>query len=135
MPASLVVDTDVVSFRFKGDSRATLYGAHLMNHLPVLSFQTLAELDLWALERSWGAARKAHMEQHLRRYVVYPYDRALCLKWAEVKRLTRRQGRPLQTTDAWIAAMALVLGVPLLTNNPADFTAVDGLNVLSEAGP
>ena len=79
MPAAVVVDTDVVSFQFKDDSRAALYDPHLAGRLPVLSFQTLAELDLWALERNWGAARKGRMEQHLRRYLVYPYDRALCL--------------------------------------------------------
>jgi hypothetical protein len=48
---SAVVDTDVVSFAFKGDSRADLYGPHLTNRLLVISFMTLAELERWSLER------------------------------------------------------------------------------------
>jgi hypothetical protein len=31
---------------------------------------TVAELDRWALERDWGEARRARMEQHLRNFVV-----------------------------------------------------------------
>jgi predicted nucleic acid-binding protein len=41
------------------------------------------------------------------------------------------KGRPIQTADAWIAASALYYQVPLITNNRADYSAVDGLVVLS----
>lgn len=50
---SLVVDTNVVSFDFKGDSRADLYHPLLAGKMLVISFMTIAELDLWALERRW----------------------------------------------------------------------------------
>jgi predicted nucleic acid-binding protein len=43
----------------------------------------------------------------------------------------RRQGRPIQTADAWIAATALHLNVPLVTHNPHDYRGVIGLTVLS----
>ena len=39
-----VVDTDIVSFRFKKDSRARLYRRHLIGRAPVIAFMTLAEL-------------------------------------------------------------------------------------------
>jgi tRNA(fMet)-specific endonuclease VapC len=51
-PASAaVVDTDVVSYLFKGDSRAEAYRLHLSGRLLVVSFMTVAELQRWALER------------------------------------------------------------------------------------
>jgi hypothetical protein len=53
----VVVDTDVVSFRFKKDSRARLYKRHLIGQDPLIAFMTLAELNAWSLERRWGAAR------------------------------------------------------------------------------
>jgi tRNA(fMet)-specific endonuclease VapC len=74
----LVVDTDIVSFFFKGDSRAQLYRESLAGHLLVVSFMTVAELDRWALARNWGARRQAALDQHLRAYVVAPFDRAIC---------------------------------------------------------
>lgn len=133
--AAAVVDTDVVSFEFKRDSRAALYYSYLAGRLLVVSFMTLAELDLWALRHSWGLARKARMEQHLHRYVIHPYDRALCLKWAEATDSARRNGRPIQAADAWVAATALLVSAPLVTHNPADYAGVDGLTVISQVTP
>jgi predicted nucleic acid-binding protein len=37
--------------------------------------------------------------------------------------------------DAWIAATALALGVPLVTNNPSDYGGVDRLTILSATMP
>lgn len=41
---SVVVDTDVVSFSFKRDSRIRRYRPHLLGKTLVISFMTLAEL-------------------------------------------------------------------------------------------
>jgi predicted nucleic acid-binding protein len=41
-------------------------------------------------------------------------------------------GRPIATSDAWIAATATLLDVPLLTHNAGDFESEPGLNVISQ---
>lgn len=48
MLSFVIVDTDVVSFTFKRDTRHRLYRPHLEKKLLYISFMTLAELDLWA---------------------------------------------------------------------------------------
>ena len=53
----VVLDTDVVSFLFKGDSRAKIYVPRLQNHQWLISFMTEAELEQWALLANWGASR------------------------------------------------------------------------------
>ena len=126
-----VVDTDVVSMLFKGDTRALAYRSHLAGRLLGISFMTLAELERWSLERDWGLRRKLELAQHLTRYVVLPVSRELCGRWAEVSFAARRRGRPIQTADAWIAASALYYEVPLITHNRGDYSAVDGLVLLS----
>jgi tRNA(fMet)-specific endonuclease VapC len=126
------VDTDVVSYLFKGDSRAEAYRLHLSGWLLVVSFMTVAELDRWALERDWGEARRARMEQHLRNFVVHPFIRSLCLRWAEVADSARRRGRPIRVADAWIAATALEHDIPLITNNAGHYAGVEGLTVVAE---
>lgn len=68
---------------------------------------TVPELDRWALERDWGEARRARMEQHLRNFIVYPFNRSLCLRWAKAADSARRGGRSVGVADAWIAATAL----------------------------
>jgi tRNA(fMet)-specific endonuclease VapC len=46
---AIVVDTDVLSYLFKGDTRGDLYRPHLDGQVLLISFMTLAELDRWAL--------------------------------------------------------------------------------------
>jgi predicted nucleic acid-binding protein len=126
---------DVASFLFKRDTRALLYRPHLVNRAWVLSFMSVAELRLWALKRSWGRTLRARLTRHLRRYLIRQSDAVLCQRWATVVHARRRIGRPLGTADAWIAATALQLGVPLVTHNVADYHGVSGLTVLTEGQP
>jgi tRNA(fMet)-specific endonuclease VapC len=125
-----IVDTDVVSILFKGDTRAQACRRHLTGRLLGVSFMTLAELERWPLERGWGASRKRELAQHLSHYTTLPVSRELCVKWAQVSFAAKRKGRPIQTADAWIAASALYYQVPLITNNESDYSAVEGLVLL-----
>jgi tRNA(fMet)-specific endonuclease VapC len=126
-----IVDTDVVSMLFKGDTRALAYRTHVTGRLLGISFMTLAELERWSLERGWGPKRKLELAEHVAKYAVLPVSRELCVKWAEVSFAAKRRGRPIQTADAWIAASALYYQVPLITNNRSDYSFIQGLTVLS----
>jgi hypothetical protein len=57
---SIVLDTDVVSFWFKDDTRLTNYRRHVVGKHLIVSFVTVAELDEWAFndagEKSDGSA-------------------------------------------------------------------------------
>ena len=132
---AVVVDTDVVSYLFKSDTRAALYRLHLDGQLPIISFQTLAELERWTLASGWGARRRQELLTYLRRYKIEHSSPGLCRRWAEVTNSARRAGRPVLAGDAWVAATALAYGLPLVTNNPSDYTGVAGLTVISEKNP
>ncbi len=132
MPDRCVVDTDVVSFLFKGDSRMDLYRPHLTGALMVISFMTVAELDEWAFIHNWGLARRARMDAFLDQFVIHPSDRALCRAWAAVRNQARRRGRPIEGADAWIAATALVHGIPLVSHNARHYAGIEGLVVIAE---
>jgi tRNA(fMet)-specific endonuclease VapC len=130
---SVVIDTDIISYRFKGDSRARLYDKHLAGKRWVISFMTLAELRWWTLRRRWGRRRRDALADHLRHCQVYFADDDLCLWWAEVMLRAARSGRPIEPSDAWVAATALVLDLPLVTHNADDYAGVTGLRIVSEA--
>ena len=133
--AMVVVDTAVLSYQFKGDTRARLYDASLAGQLWIISFMTLAGSSGGPCTDAGGQRRREQLATHLRRVQVYYADEDLCDWWAEVIRRARRRGRPIEPSDAWIAATALALDVPLVTHNPADYAGVDGLTVVSEAMP
>ena len=128
-----VVDTDVWSYLYKDRDEARLYQSHLFGNILVISFQTQAELLRWAIAASWGQRRREHLESRLQKYVVEHTSDALSLRWAEAMESARRNGRPISAADAWIAATALHLGVPLITHNKTHFVGVDGLNLISKS--
>ncbi len=128
-----VIDTDVVSYLYKGDTRAELYRPHLTSPPFIISFMTLAELRSWMRQRNWGVARRRKLELYLARYVVLYANDALCERWAEATDSARRGGRPIAAADAWVAAAALQQGVPLVTHNGAHYAGVAGLTLISES--
>ena len=129
---SFVVDTDVVSFTFKRDTRAELYRLHLNNPPYFISFMTLAEMRRWALGRNWGATRREELEEYLSTFIVVFADDDLCSLWAEAINSAKQNGKPVDTADAWVAAAALLLNIPLVTHNRTHFEGIDGLTIISE---
>lgn len=126
----VVLDTDVLSFFAKGDTRASLYSA-LEGKRLCASFQTVAELRLWAIIRRWGTSRREALNSLLSRFVVLPYDPMMAQYWAEITAYRRRLGRPIDCGDAWIAASAVRHAAALLTHNAKDYADVNGLNLIS----
>lgn len=130
---SIVVDTDVASFIFKRDTRAELYRNHLNRFPYFISFMTLAEMRRWALEQNWSATKREELEEYLSTYLIIFADDDLCSVWAEVISGAKRNGKPIETADAWIAATALLLNCPLVTHNHTHFEGVDGLTIITES--
>jgi tRNA(fMet)-specific endonuclease VapC len=128
-----IVDTDVWSYLYKGRDEAKLYEPHLFGNVLVISFQTQAELLRGALAANWGVQRRQHLESRLNKYMVEPSSYDLSVRWAEAMNSARRNGRPIAAADAWVAATALHLGVPLITHNRNDFVGVDRLTIISES--
>jgi len=130
---AVVVDTDVVSYLFKADTRAEAYRPHLVGKTLVLSFMTVAELYRWAEQRNWGQNRCTALEQHLRNFVVYGCNRELCRTWARLMVQAQHSGRRLEFADGWIAATAILHGIPLVTHNQRDYEGRPGLQIICEA--
>ena len=123
----IVLDTDIVSFLFKADTRAQVYLPQLQDRQWFISFMTEAELEQWALLANWSEKRVVWLRLFIGRFVVVPSSHDLVLKWAEAMVAARKNGRRIETADAWIAATALLYDAPLLTHNKADYLGVPGL--------
>jgi predicted nucleic acid-binding protein len=126
-----VVDTDVVSFLFKNDSRAQLYLPLLRNRDLLVSFMTGAELEQWILLAAWGADRVRRFRTFMTGFASVPSSRGLIRQWAEVMVAARANGRRIEAADSWIASTALLYGATLITHNPKDYQGVPNLPLLS----
>lgn len=125
----LVLDTSVVSYIFKKDSRASFYLQQVQGRRALISFQTQEELWHGAYFGEWGHKRRHELASHLRGYtVIWPSDRLVNV-CAQLRAERNVAGRTLQSADAWIAATAILLRCPLASHD-RDFSGIPGLTVI-----
>ena len=103
---AVVVDTDVVSLVFKGDSRAEKYLSALTAPDLLVSFMTEAELERWILQAKWGPERIVRFRTYMKRFVSVPSSRDLIVKWAEVMVVARSLGRRIEVADFRVSRVA-----------------------------
>ena len=99
-------------------------------HIAV-SIVTVAELRLGVLAALGHTARAQRLETLRRAESLepVPVDDAVASAWARLRVDLRAAGRRIGVNDSWIAATALALAVPVLTQD-ADYDGVPGLEVI-----
>ena len=96
-----------------------------------ISIVTVAELRagvLAAADLETRAMRLATLDRALRMEAV-PIEELVAAAWATLRVALRDADIRMKANDAWIAATAIALGVPLVTQD-ADFDGVPGLDVV-----
>lgn len=127
----LLLDTNIISFPFRGDKRAALCQDQISDQTLAIAFVTLAEIYKWPIERNFSLERQAALERHVRSYLLLPFDDALARRWAKMSVQLKRAGRGISDADGWIAATALRHDAALVTHNPRHFQHVSELKVIS----
>ena len=127
----VIADTNVVSYLMKGTDLGNRYKRHLAGKVVGIVFVTVAEMHYGAERNSWGEKRRQQLEEHLKNFVVLPYNNDIARVYARVVVERERAGRPIDWPDAWIAATAVWHRIPLVTHD-ANFHGIAGLQVLTE---
>jgi tRNA(fMet)-specific endonuclease VapC len=131
MAGVVVVDTNILSYQFRGDTRYALYADYLEGKVACVSFQTRAEIERWIIARAWSERKQATFFEFYAQFTEVPHSLDLSKQWAIASCEADSSGRPIPPDDAWIAATALELGVPLVTHNKKDFIGVGSLEIIS----
>ena len=129
----IVIDTDVFSADLVPGSRlAERYAPLITGRLAFISFQTAAELRYGAIRRGWGQPRILRMEATIERVEVVHSGPELVAVYAQLRADCVAAGHALgqkeHTADRWIAATAIRLGLPLVSNDGI-FRAAPGLQL------
>ncbi len=133
----VLLDTTVASLlhpRKQADTRRASYEPHMRGQILALSFQSVAELWQWAEENNWGIKERERLTFFLQQFLIIPYDIEIAQAWAELNTHCKRNGRGLESGDAWIAATAIRFNLVLLTHD-TDFVGLNHskLHVISYA--
>lgn len=131
----IVIDTDVYGADIVPGSRlAEVYEPIIAGRPAFISFQTAAELRYGALRRHWGDVRMTKLEARINQAEVVHSGPELVLTYAQPRVDCERIGHALHQrdhdADRWVAATALRLAIPLVSNDHI-FANVPGLTLLT----
>ena len=128
----MLVDAEIVASIFKGLSTAVYYEKVMLGAQVAISFQTLAELQVWARQNNWSEERQAKFEQYLDHYVVVYADFTICRIWSEICYASQHFKERQDASVAWVGATALALECPLVTGRPGKYDIVPGLTFITD---
>jgi len=122
-----LLDTSVLTAR---KNSRPLTGAALPQQLAA-SVVTIAELRAGVLAATDVATRDARLETLTFALSLepIPVDEDVASAWARLRVELREAGRRMPVNDSWIAATALALGIPVVTQDD-DYVEVAGLRVI-----
>ena len=79
--------------------------------------------------KSGSARNKAALEMFLAPLEILPFDAKALWVYGDLRANLERQGQPIGARDTMIAAHALSVGAPLVTNNTREFERVASLRL------
>jgi tRNA(fMet)-specific endonuclease VapC len=125
-----LLDTNICSFVIRGRRQRVVerFGQHRVGDLGI-SVVTLAELRFGADKSSDPAKNHIALDNFLLPLELVPFDQRAAEQYGKVRSDLESRGLPIGPLDTLIAAHALSLGIPLVTNNTAEFARVQGLSV------
>ncbi|HZG68069.1 MAG TPA: type II toxin-antitoxin system VapC family toxin [Herpetosiphonaceae bacterium] len=131
-----LLDTNICIYLIKRQPPEVLqrFTAYTPGDLGV-STVTAAELWYGAAKSGRPAQNRQALDQFLLPLVIAPFDDSAARAYGRLRADLERQGTPIGALDTLIAAHALSLGVPLVTNNVKEFARVAGLPVENWAEP
>jgi predicted nucleic acid-binding protein len=127
-PVELVVDTNVVSYLFRRSAQGFAYERLIGDRRRGITGSTLAELRAGSRTGNWDCSRLEALLEHLQGFTHIPETREMSEVCGAIRAERRRIGRPIDWPDAWAAACALWLDVPLVTHD-RDLEGIPGLRV------
>lgn len=125
-----LLDTNICIFLIRRKPATVLarFGQYSVNEIGI-SAVTLAELRYGADKSHRREQNHAALDAFLVPLAVVDFDSHAAARYGTVRAELERHGTPIGPLDTMIAACALSLGVPLVTNNAAEFSRVPGLQV------
>jgi tRNA(fMet)-specific endonuclease VapC len=132
MPPAKLLDTNICIYiaRERPATVARQFARAAPGSLGISSI-TWGELCFGASKSNDPARVHSLLEQFARDVEVLPLAAEAGRHYGRIRAALEAVGTPIGNNDLWIAAHALALGVPLVSNNVREFERVPGLRLLN----
>jgi len=130
MPVTRLLDTNICIYiaRSQPVTVARRFARAAPGSLGI-SIITWGELCFGAAKSTDPARAHSRLDVFVREVGVLELPAAAGLHYGDVRAALQKAGTPIGNNDLWIAAHALALGVPLVSNNLREFERVPGLRL------
>jgi len=127
----LLLDTNICIYLIK-QKPATVLKRFLDYQIGDIGISTITLSEL-----RYGVSKSAHREKNAKALdeftiplEVVPYDEAAAHVYGDIRASLEKTGTPIGSMDMLIAAHAVSLGIPLVTNNTREFIRIPSLNLI-----
>jgi tRNA(fMet)-specific endonuclease VapC len=132
-PAYLL-DTGIVLLATRAGNASKVidaqFGLVASNFRPAMCEVSVGELLAFANASHWGGKRKESLMDRLKSSLILPISHpGVHQRWADIQSTLQREGIAVGQNDVWIAAMASVTGLTVLTTDK-DFRRVRDLKLV-----
>lgn len=126
----VMLDTNICIYLIKQQPPTVIerFLSHPVGDIGISSI-TVAELAYGVNKSRNTAKNRLALEQFLLPLDVAAFDQDAALSYGKLRARLEQKGTPIGSMDALIAAHALSLGVPLVSNNLREFRRVPGLQL------
>ena len=126
----LVADGDVLSFMFKGTPLGDAYTDLIDSRQTGITLLAVSESRQGVVYGNWGMRRLEELDVFLSDFILLESNAEIANVCGGLLGRCKQIGRALSWPDAWAAATAIWLDVPLVTHD-RDLEKVPGLRVLT----
>lgn len=125
-----LLDTNICIYVIKRKPPEVLrrFTTYTVGELGISSI-TAAELWFGAAKSERPAQNQQALEQFLLPLTIAPFDDGAAQAYGQIRATLERKGTPIGTLDTLIAAHALSLSIPLVTNTVREYKRVPNLDV------
>lgn len=127
----LLLDTNICIYIIKQQP------ATVLNHFLEYQIGDIGISSITLSELRYGVAKSAHREKNakaLDEFVipleVVSYNESAAHAYGNIRATLEKAGTPIGSMDMLIAAHAVSLGIPLITNNTREFQRVPSLKII-----
>lgn len=126
----VLIDTDILSYYFKGDVEVIKNSDRYLDHHDLLEISLITYYEITSGLMAKGALKQLSVfESFANENIVLPLTEQSVRISAQIFSSLRRSGTPLDDIDLLIAGVAIEHDLTLVTNNQNHFSRIPGLKI------